>query len=59
MYIRPRPRDRVKAYRKHPDATGYSEDLYAIAGAAKKLQTTLKGASSTAQTTTRLTRSTC
>jgi Protein of unknown function (DUF4238) len=43
MYIRPRPRDRVKAYRKHPDATGYSEDLYAIAGADEEAANHLEG----------------
>ena len=31
VYVR--PRDRVKPYWMHPDATGYKEDLYAIPGA--------------------------
>jgi uncharacterized protein DUF4238 len=31
VYVR--PRDRLRTYRMHPDATGYKEDLYAIPGA--------------------------
>ena len=43
MYIRPRPRHRVKTYWKHPDATGYAEDLYAIPGADDETANHLEG----------------
>jgi hypothetical protein len=43
VYIRPRPRDPVKPYRKHPDATGYERDLYAISGADDETAKYLEG----------------
>jgi hypothetical protein len=43
VYIRPRPHDDVKAYWKHPDATGYMEDLYAISGAGDETANHLEG----------------
>jgi Protein of unknown function (DUF4238) len=41
VYVR--PHDRVKTYRKHPDATGYKEDLYAISGAGDEIESHLEG----------------
>jgi hypothetical protein len=41
VYVR--PRDRVKAYMKYPDATGYAEDLYAISGAGDETANHLEG----------------
>jgi hypothetical protein len=38
-----RPYDRLKAYRKHPEATGYEEDLYAIHGAGDETANHLEG----------------
>jgi hypothetical protein len=38
-----RPHDRVKANRKHPDATGYEYDLYAIRGAGAEIAGHLEG----------------
>jgi len=38
-----RPYDCVKAYRKHPEATGYEEDLYAIHGAGDETANHLEG----------------
>jgi hypothetical protein len=38
-----RPYDRVKVYRKHPEATGYQEDLYAIQGAGDETANHLEG----------------
>ena len=41
VYVR--PRDRVKTYWKHPDATGYKENLYAISGADDEAAKHLEG----------------
>jgi hypothetical protein len=41
VYVR--PRDRVKTYRVHPDATGYKEDVYAIPGADDETAKYLEG----------------
>jgi hypothetical protein len=41
VYVR--PRDRVKTYWMHPDATGYEEDLYAISGADDETAKYLEG----------------
>jgi Protein of unknown function (DUF4238) len=41
VYVR--PRDRVKPYWMHPDATGYKEDLYAISGADDETAKHLEG----------------
>ena len=41
VYVR--PRDRVKTYWKHPDATGYKEGLYAISGADDETAKRLEG----------------
>ena len=38
-----RPYDCVKAYRKHPEASGYEEDLYAIHGAGDETANHLEG----------------